>query len=96
VKLRADVAARIAAGDRETEFLLLQARPIGEPVVQHGPFVMTSREEIRQAFADYQRTGFGEWPWPSDSVVHAREEGKFAKYADGHVERPHSENIVAA
>ena len=30
------------------------ARPIGEPVVQYGPFVMTSREEIEQALADYR------------------------------------------
>jgi redox-sensitive bicupin YhaK (pirin superfamily) len=34
--------------------LLLAARPLGEPVVQYGPFVMTSREEIEQALADYQ------------------------------------------
>ena len=31
--------------------------------MQHGPFVMTSREEIMQAFSDYQRTEFGRWPW---------------------------------
>jgi hypothetical protein len=36
---------------------------------------------------DYQRTRFGGWPWPSDAPVHAREEGRFAKHADGKVER---------
>jgi redox-sensitive bicupin YhaK (pirin superfamily) len=36
--------------------LLLAARPIGEPIVQHGPFVMNTREEIQQAMDDY-RTG---------------------------------------
>jgi quercetin 2,3-dioxygenase len=35
--------------------LLLAGRPLGEPVVQYGPFVMTTREEIEQAIADYQR-----------------------------------------
>jgi redox-sensitive bicupin YhaK (pirin superfamily) len=35
------------------------ARPIGEPVVAYGPFVMTSREEIREAMADYQSGKFG-------------------------------------
>jgi redox-sensitive bicupin YhaK (pirin superfamily) len=35
-------------------FLLLAARPIGEPVVQYGPFVMNTREEIEQALADYR------------------------------------------
>ena len=36
------------------EFLVLEGKPIGEPVVQHGPFVMNSRDQIMQAFADYQ------------------------------------------
>ena len=35
-------------------FLLLAARPLHEPVVQYGPFVMNSREEIEQAILDYQ------------------------------------------
>ncbi len=35
-------------------FLLLAARPLGEPVVQYGPFVMNTRDEIEQAIADYQ------------------------------------------
>ena len=38
------------AGDGDVELLLLEARPIGEPGVQHGPFVMNSRNEIMQAF----------------------------------------------
>jgi redox-sensitive bicupin YhaK (pirin superfamily) len=45
---------RIAAGPAPTRLLLLAARPIGEPVVQYGPFVMNTREEIEQALADYQ------------------------------------------
>ena len=67
--------------------LMLQGRPIGEPVVQHGPFVMNTQDEIRQAMSDYQRTRFGGWPWPSDAPVHPREEGRFAKHGDGRVER---------
>ncbi len=35
-------------------FLLLAARPLREPVVQYGPFVMNTREEIEQAMADYK------------------------------------------
>ena len=35
-------------------FLLLAARPLGEPVVQHGPFVMNTRAEIEQALDDYR------------------------------------------
>jgi redox-sensitive bicupin YhaK (pirin superfamily) len=82
-----DREIRLEAGDGACEVLLLQGRPIGEPVVQHGPFVMNTRAEIQDAIADYRRTGFGGWPWPKDDPVHGRSEGRFAKHADGRVER---------
>ncbi len=50
----------IAAHDGGTKFLLLAARPLNEPVVQYGPFVMNSREEIEQAIHDYQTGNFVE------------------------------------
>ena len=46
------------AGDEGAGFLLLAALPVGEPVVQHGPFVMNTREEIEQAIRDYQNGDF--------------------------------------
>jgi hypothetical protein len=55
--------------------------------VQHGPFVMNTRQEIMDAFSDYRRTQFGGWPWKDQAPVHAREEGRFARHADGRVER---------
>jgi hypothetical protein len=73
-------------GDQDTELLMLQARPIGEPVAQYGPFVMNTQAEIHQAFADYRRTEFGGWPWGSNDPVHPGEAGRFAKHADGRVE----------
>ena len=88
VDLRADAPAPLEAGPDEVELLMLQGRPIAEPVVQYGPFVMNSREEIAQAFADYQRTQFGGWPWDSNDPVHPLTEGRFARHADGKVERP--------
>jgi redox-sensitive bicupin YhaK (pirin superfamily) len=45
---------RVQAGAEGVRFLLLAARPLGEPVVQYGPFVMNTREEIEQALADYR------------------------------------------
>jgi redox-sensitive bicupin YhaK (pirin superfamily) len=86
VALRADAPVELLNGDDESELLLLQGKPIGEPLVQHGPFVMNTQEEISQAFLDYRRTGFGGWPWPSDGPVHPREQGRFARHADGRVE----------
>jgi len=74
-------------GAAKAEFLMLQGRPIAEPVVQHGPFVMNSELEVRQAFADYHRTQFGGWPWPDGEPVHGPEPTRFAHYADGRVER---------
>ncbi len=78
----------IQNGARATEMLLLSGRPIGEPVAQHGPFVMNSRAELQQAFMDYQHTAFGGWPWDRDDPVHGAQEGRFAVHADGRVERP--------
>jgi redox-sensitive bicupin YhaK (pirin superfamily) len=87
VVVRADAEVPLEAGADECELLLLQGRPIAQAVVAHGPFVMNTRAEIQQAMQDYQRTRFGGWPWPVDDPVHAREEGRFAKHADGRVER---------
>ncbi len=96
--LRGDAPCTLQAGEDagEHELLLLQGRPIGEPVVQYGPFVMSSRAQIQQAMADYQRTRFGGWPWKSEAPVHARAEGRFAKHADGQVERVEGEGAATS
>jgi len=73
----------LKSGKDESYMLLLQGRPIDEPVVQHGPFVMNSKAEIRQAFQDYQSTQFGGWPWKRMDPVHPREKGRFAIHANG-------------
>jgi redox-sensitive bicupin YhaK (pirin superfamily) len=96
VELRGDAAVMIKNGSSRSELLLLQGRPIGEPVAQHGPFVMNTRAELQQAYLDYQRTRFGGWPWTDDAPVHPRDEGRFARHADGRVERAPSHQSSAA
>ena len=88
VQLNSSQEMTLKAGDIDCYFLILQGRPINEPVAQHGPFVMNTREEIQQAFADYQRTQFGGWPWPNREQVHERARGRFALHADGREEIP--------
>ncbi|WAS90869.1 pirin family protein [Nannocystis punicea] len=88
IQLRPEVAVELVGGEAASELLLLQGRPIAEPVAAYGPFVMNSQAEIQKAYGDYQRTRFGGWPWSSAGPVHAREEGRFAIHADGRKERP--------
>jgi len=83
IELKADAAVPLISGSEQTRFLLLQGIPIGEPVVQYGPFVGNTQADIQQAYSDYQKTQFGGWPWPSHEHVHARERGRFARYPDG-------------
>jgi redox-sensitive bicupin YhaK (pirin superfamily) len=83
VDLLADQPVIVENGDKDAFLLLLQGNPIGEPVVQHGPFVMNSAEEIQKAFNDYRKTQFGGWPWPRYDNIHSREIGRYAKYSDG-------------
>jgi quercetin 2,3-dioxygenase len=78
----------ITGGENGTEVLLLQGRPIGEPVAQYGPFVMNDQAGIEQAFADYRTSGFGGWPWTIDDPVHDRDAGRFATHPDGRKELP--------
>ena len=86
LELRCDADVELANGPEFTELLVLQGRPISEPVSQYGPFVMNTQAEIHQAFADYQRTQFGGWPWPDHAPVHGKEARRFAKHADGKTE----------
>lgn len=90
VEVQADHPAPLANDGTEViEVLLLQGKPIGEPVVAQGPIVMNTQQEVMQALHDYQRTQYGGWPWPSLAYTHGTEK-RFAKHPDGRVETPKS------
>ena len=75
----------LTAGPDGARALLIAGRPLNEPIVQYGPFVMNSEAEIEQAINDYRATQFGGWPWPDEAPVH-RDRGRFARHVDGRVE----------
>jgi redox-sensitive bicupin YhaK (pirin superfamily) len=88
IQLRSELEAKLENGSAQSQLLLLQGRPIGEPVAHDGPFVMNTRAELVQAYADYRRTRFGGWPFGNDQPVHAHEATRFARFPDGRIERP--------
>lgn len=90
--LRSDRPVTLAAQSRGAAAIILQARPIGEPVVMGGPFVMNHPDEIEAAYRDFQRTGFGGWPWPAPDPVHSRATPRFARFPSGHAEYPEGDD----
>lgn len=86
VSLFGNAKVTLKNGEEECGILVLQGKPIGEHVIQYGPFVMNTKEEINQAFSDYHATKFGGWPWPRYDQVHDRDKGRFARHADGREE----------
>ena len=77
---------RIAADARQDsrhpnlEVLMLGGRPIGEPVVHYGPFVMNTKQEIAQAIADYQAGRLGQIP--AQSIPHHQADDVDLPYLD--------------
>ncbi|HEA31461.1 MAG TPA: pirin family protein [Leeuwenhoekiella sp.] len=77
-------------GDQPAKLLLLQGRPINEHVVQQGPFVANSREEINAAFSRFRESEFGGWPWPTHEHTHDPKAERFAIFPNGKTENPTS------
>lgn len=83
IVVKADQSLFIESLNSNNHLLVLQGKPILEPVVSYGPFVMTTQEEIRQAFYDYEQTEFGGWPWEKKDQTHGAVRGRFALHRDG-------------
>lgn len=83
IELEAGLDISIHNGNSNSYFLILEGIPIGEPVAQHGPFVMNTQQEIIEAMKDYGKTQFGGWPWSEKEVTHPRNKGRFALHSNG-------------
>lgn len=74
------IAVRAQSG--AAECMVLQGRPIAEPVAQRGPFVMNHESELDEAMASYRRTQFGGWPWPQTDPTHGMIPRRFVQRDD--------------
>lgn len=86
IYLNSEVETTLKSGNSEVSIFILQGKPIAEQVIQYGPFVMNTKQEIQDAFDDYHKTKFGGWPWPKYDQVHDRFRGRFAQHSDGKLE----------
>lgn len=73
----------LKAGNSPAHLLVLQGKPINEPVAKYGPFVMNTNEELQKAMDEFRLTQFGGWPWRHPDHVHDVDRGRFAKFPDG-------------
>ena len=90
LEMASHIHVELENGPSTGRFLILQGKPIGEPVESYGPFVMNTKAEIQQTYADFQETRFGGWPWARHDQVHDRKKGRFASYSGGEEEYPPS------
>lgn len=49
---------QLRAGSRDARLIVVAGRPLREPVMRHGPFVMNTKQELMQAFVDFQEGRF--------------------------------------
>ncbi|MFA7081204.1 MAG: pirin family protein [Bacteroidales bacterium] len=83
IRLDAEKEFEIQNLDKTSYILLLEGERIDEPIVQQGPFVMNSEEEIYNAIKDFRQTQFGGWKWDRPDPVNDINTGRFARYDDG-------------
>ncbi|WP_036154091.1 pirin family protein [Maribacter forsetii] len=83
IEVEATSETIIKAIGREASILVLQGKPINEPVAKYGPFVMNTDQELQKAMDEFRTTQFGGWPWRHPDQTHEVDRERFAKYPDG-------------
>jgi hypothetical protein len=83
IEVEATKDIKVNAKGKDAKLLILQGKPINEPVAKYGPFVMNTDDELKNAMDEFRRTQFGGWPWRYPDNVHETNRGRFAIYPDG-------------
>ncbi len=76
LKLKGDASFAIESKEGAAKLLLLEAEPIGEPIINDGPMIMNTQEEILQGYRDYWDTHYGEWNWGIPDPMHKKTDGR--------------------
>lgn len=79
VRTAGEFEVELLAVGGPTRIIMLQGKPIGEPIVQQGPFVTSTREDMVETMREFQNTQFGGWPWPDPDHVFPRDQKRFTK-----------------
>ena len=85
ITVHADVAVTVeSTDDSGSELLMMQGKPIEDRLVQRGPFMGKSEQDLMDAFNRYRSTQFGQtWPWDREDPMLDLDVGRVAMYADG-------------
>jgi len=79
-KLDGTADIELEGGNGGCRLLLLEGVPVPQRTASYGPFYMNSDREVREALAEFRRTGFGEWGWGVVDKVHPRDAGRFERH----------------
>ena len=78
----------IVNGPEESEFWILEGKPIGERQASFGPVILKDIDEVRSSMDEIRIKEFQEWPWEVMDVTNPIDMGRELHRKDGSVERP--------
>jgi len=87
-KMKPAVGLEIANGESQSEFWVLEGRPIGEKQAAFGPVILSDIDEVRASMDEIRIKEFQEWPWGVMDVTNPIEMGRELHRKDGTVETP--------
>ena len=87
-KMKTSTSLKITNGEEQSEFWVLEGRPIGEKQAAFGPVILSDLDEVRRSMDEIRIKEFQEWPWGVMDVTNPIDMGRELHRADGTVERP--------